>query len=163
MKLMDLFSFLPLSIQQKLAHIYIDRQLKKKVTINIKGQQHLDSISSPCIFIANHLSNLDGIVLMRLLKKKFDPHFVAGVKLSDDKFTNFFKTLIKTIDIKQNSAISIDEKGVAATAFTQIDYCGAAQPDGKAEMILNRPFIFAITGVDGSPLFIGIINNPNIE
>ena len=104
MKLMDLFSFLPLSIQQKLAHIYIDRQLKKKVTINIKGQQHLDSISSPCIFIANHLSNLDGIVLMRLLKKKFDPHFVAGVKLSDDKFTNFFKTLIKTIDIKPNSA-----------------------------------------------------------
>ena len=66
-------------------------------------------------------------------------------------------------NIKQNSAISIDEKGVEATAFTQIDYCGAAQPDGKAEMILNRPFIFAITGVNGSPLFIGITNNPNIE
>lgn len=79
-------------------------------------------------------------------------------------FTNLSDTKPLFIsDIKQNSSISIDEKGVEATAFTQIHYCGAAQPDGKAEMILNRPFIFAITGVDGSPLFIGIINNPNIE
>ncbi|NMB26987.1 MAG: serpin family protein [Tissierellia bacterium] len=79
-------------------------------------------------------------------------------------FTNLSDTKPLFIsDIKQDSAISIDEKGVEATAFTQIDYCRAAQPDGKAEMILNRPFIFAITGVDGSPLFIGIINNPRIE
>lgn len=79
-------------------------------------------------------------------------------------FTNLSDTKPLFISgIKQNSAISIDEKGVEATAFTQIDYCGMALPDGKAEMILNRPFIFAITGVDGSPLFIGIINNPNIE
>ncbi|WP_416198340.1 MAG: Serpin family protein [Sporanaerobacter sp.] len=78
-------------------------------------------------------------------------------------FTNLSNTKPLFISgIKQNSAISIDEKGVEATAFTQIDYCGAAQPVGKAEMILNRPFIFAITGIDGSPLFIGIINNPKI-
>lgn len=79
-------------------------------------------------------------------------------------FTNLSDTKPLFIsNIKQNSTISIDEKGVEATAFTQIDYCEAAQPDGKAEMILNRPFIFAITGVDGLALFIGIINNPNIE
>jgi len=78
-------------------------------------------------------------------------------------FTNLSNTKPLFIsNIKQNSTISIDEKGVEAVAFTQIDYCGSAQPDGKAEMILNRPFIFAITGVEGSPLFVGIINNPNI-
>lgn len=66
-------------------------------------------------------------------------------------------------DINQSSTISIDEKGVEATAYTKIDYAGAAQPNGRAEMILNRPFIFAITDVEVSPLFIGIINNPNIE
>ncbi|OZV11249.1 hypothetical protein CIW83_15535 [Tissierella sp. P1] len=66
-------------------------------------------------------------------------------------------------DINQSSTISIDEKGVEATAYTKIDYDGAAQPNGRAEMILNRPFIFAITDVEVSPLFIGIINNPNIE
>lgn len=104
MKLMDLFSLLPLKVQQKMANVYIDRELKKKVTFKIRGQENLDSISSPCIFVANHLSNMDGLVLMRLLKDKFDPFFVAGIKLTDDKFTNFFKTLIKTIDIKPNSA-----------------------------------------------------------
>ncbi len=79
-------------------------------------------------------------------------------------FTNLSNTKPLFIsDVKQNSIISIDEKGVETTAYTQIDYEGAAQSDGRAEMILNRPFIFAITGVDGSPLFIGIINNPNID
>lgn len=65
--------------------------------------------------------------------------------------------------IKQDSKISINEKGIETTAFTQIGYCGAAQPDGKAEMILDRPFIFTITGIDSIPLFIGIINNPNVR
>jgi serpin B len=79
-------------------------------------------------------------------------------------FTNLSDTKPLFIsDIKQNSAISIDEKGVEAAAYTEIGYAGAAQPDGIAEMILDRPFIFVITGVEGSPLFIGIINNPNVE
>jgi len=79
-------------------------------------------------------------------------------------FTNLSDTKPLFISgINQNATISIDEKGVEAAAYTKIDYCGSAQPDGRAEMILNRPFIFAITGVDGSPLFIGIINNPNVK
>nr|WP_300005230.1 serpin family protein [Tissierella sp.] len=65
-------------------------------------------------------------------------------------------------DIKQSSTISIDEKGIQASSFTSIDYAGSAQPDGRAEMILDRPFIFLITGLDKSPLFIGVINNPTI-
>lgn len=65
-------------------------------------------------------------------------------------------------EIKQSSYISIDELGVEAAAFTQIDYCGSAMPEGRADMILDRPFIFVITGIDNSPLFIGIINNPNL-
>lgn len=30
-------------------------------------------------------------------------------------------------------------------------------------MILNSPFIFAVTSYDNLPLFIGVINNPNIK
>lgn len=66
-------------------------------------------------------------------------------------------------EICQESFISIDEKGVEAAAYTQLMYVGAAAPDGRAEMILNRPFIFAIIRGDGIPLFIGIINNPNLN
>ncbi|HZK33103.1 MAG TPA: serpin family protein, partial [Tissierellaceae bacterium] len=42
-------------------------------------------------------------------------------------------------NIKQSTYISIDEIGVEASAFTQIDYCGSAMPEGRADMILDRP------------------------
>lgn len=104
MRLVDIFSMLPLGVQQKLAEAYLYRELKNKVTIRVKGLEILEETEGPCIFVANHLSNLDGIVLTRLLKKKFDPYFVAGIKLSGDNFTRFFKNLIKTINIKPNTA-----------------------------------------------------------
>ena len=33
-------------------------------------------------------------------------------------------------------------------------------PQGRAEMILDRPFIYAITASNGMILFVGICNNP---
>lgn len=104
MRLVDIFSKLPLGVQKKLAHAYLYRELKNKVAFRVKGLENLDAVEGPCIFVANHLSNLDGIVLTRLLKKKFDPYFVAGIKLSGDNFTQFFKNLVKTINIKPNTA-----------------------------------------------------------
>lgn len=61
--------------------------------------------------------------------------------------------------VRQESCISIDEIGVSAAAFTQIDYAGAAPPEDTAYMILNRPFLYAIMTKD-SPLFIGVCENP---
>lgn len=62
--------------------------------------------------------------------------------------------------IRQDTHIAIDEKGVEAAAFTQIDYAGASPPTDKAEMILNRPFLYGITAADGTLLFVGICENP---
>lgn len=63
-------------------------------------------------------------------------------------------------NIKQQTHISINEEGLEAAAFTQIDYVGSAPPkDEVAEMILNRPFIYAIKSNDEF-LFIGVVNNP---
>lgn len=53
-------------------------------------------------------------------------------------------------------------KDQVMTLFTQIDYFGSAMPEGRADMILDRPFIFIITGMDKAPLFVGIINNPSL-
>jgi serpin B len=64
-------------------------------------------------------------------------------------------------DIHQETHIRIDENGVAAAAFTQLDYTTAAQPQGRADMILNRPFIYGITASNGTLLFVGICENPN--
>lgn len=62
--------------------------------------------------------------------------------------------------IQQQTRISIDEEGVEASAFTQIDYSGSAMPEGRADMVLNRPFIYGITESNGSLLFLGVCMNP---
>ena len=45
--------------------------------------------------------------------------------------------------------------------ITVIMMCGAAAPpEEEVDFVLNRPFVFAITGTDGLPLFVGIIHQP---
>ncbi len=63
-------------------------------------------------------------------------------------------------DIVQETHIGIDEKGVKASSYTQINYVGAAQPKDKAEMILNRPFLYGILSPEGNLIFVGICENP---
>ncbi|NLB78808.1 MAG: serpin family protein [Clostridiaceae bacterium] len=63
-------------------------------------------------------------------------------------------------ELRQETHIAIDEDGVEASAFTEIHYAGAAPPEGRADMILNRPFIYGITAQNGSLLFVGVCENP---
>lgn len=86
----------------------IDRYLKKYANINIEGSEHLKGIKTPTIFICNHLSNSDGLVLDRALKE-IDPTFVAGVKLSKNDITNIGVNVIKTTNIKTNT---VDKDGL---------------------------------------------------
>lgn len=65
-------------------------------------------------------------------------------------------------EIRQETHIAVNEKGVEASAFTQIDFYGSAMPVGRAEMILDRPFIYGITGTDGTLLFVGVCGNPAV-
>lgn len=62
--------------------------------------------------------------------------------------------------IRQETHISVDEKGVEASAFTQIAYAGAGMPQSRADMILDRPFIYGIVTNEGLPVFIGVCGNP---
>ena len=79
---------------------------------------------------------------------------------SDADFTGISDANPFISNIKQKTHIAIDEKGVEASAYTELEYCGSALPDGKAEMILNRPFIYGITTQKGNLLFIGVCYNP---
>ena len=57
--------------------------------------------------------------------------------------------------------VTVDEEGCEAAAVTAFSVlAGNTLPVAaeKAEMNLNRPFAFMITGVDGLPLFIGVVN-----
>lgn len=63
--------------------------------------------------------------------------------------------------VRHAARAAIDEEGVTAAAYTVMMMCGAAAPpDDEVDFILNRPFIFAITGTDGLPLFVGIVHQP---
>ena len=70
----------------------------------------------------------------------------AGIVFDDEQadFSNLSEAALGLSSIKQETTLSIDEKGVTAAAYTQIDYAGAAPPDGRAELILDRPFLFAV-------------------
>lgn len=57
--------------------------------------------------------------------------------------------------------VVIDEEGCTATAFTVLPGEGAAAPpDDEVDFVLDRPFLFCITGDSGLPLFVGIVNSP---
>ncbi len=65
--------------------------------------------------------------------------------------------------VTQNTHIAINENGVEASAFSQIQYAGAMPPDGEAFMILDRPFIYGITAPNGTLLFVGVCGNPAVS
>ncbi|MGN9135777.1 lysophospholipid acyltransferase family protein [Clostridium sp. HCP1S3_B4] len=78
--------------------------LKKYANIKIEGLENVEKYEGPKIFICNHLSNSDGLILSEILKEKYNPYFVAGVKLSNDPITNLGSELVRRIQIKPNSA-----------------------------------------------------------
>ena len=57
--------------------------------------------------------------------------------------------------------VVIDEEGCTAAAFTVMVADGAPMPpDDEVDFVLDRPFLFCITGDSGLPLFVGIVNDP---
>lgn len=64
--------------------------------------------------------------------------------------------------VSQSTHIGLNENGIEAAAFTELFFAGAALPHDKAEMILDRPFLYVIRdSYCGSlPLFVGICENP---
>lgn len=63
--------------------------------------------------------------------------------------------------VQHGVRVAIDEEGVTAAAYTVLPLGGSSMPpDDEIDFILDRPFIFVITGEDGLPLFTGVINQP---
>ena len=57
--------------------------------------------------------------------------------------------------------VKIDEQGVVAAAFTEIGVEATGTFEAEPfELTLDRPFVFAITGADGLPLFVGVVQDP---
>ena len=64
--------------------------------------------------------------------------------------------LTKLMGGEEPQTLHIKNKGQ-----TVMMMCGeAAPPEEEVDFVLNRPFVFAITGTDGLPLFVGIVHQP---
>ena len=63
--------------------------------------------------------------------------------------------------VEHAARVAVDEEGGTAAAYTVILAPGASMPpEEEVDFVLDRPFLFAITGVDNLPLFVGLVNRP---
>jgi len=94
---------LPELLIAKFVGSYFDKQLKKHAVIHVKGREHLNNdFKRPFLFVCNHLSNSDGLVLNKVLEKE-KIIFVAGKKLEANSFTSLGFSIVNTISITPNS------------------------------------------------------------
>lgn len=91
---------LVIKVARKIANGYI----RKYANLKINGIENIEKVKKPRIFVCNHLSNSDGLVLSKILKETSNPYFVAGVKLSNDPITNLGVKIVKNISINPSSA-----------------------------------------------------------
>lgn len=102
--LVKVINILPESLVIKITKVIVNRFFKKYANIKVEGFENIEKVEGTKIFICNHLSNADGLILDKLLKEKYDPTFVAGIKLSNDPVTKLGTAMIKNVGIKPNSA-----------------------------------------------------------
>jgi 1-acyl-sn-glycerol-3-phosphate acyltransferase len=102
--LAPIINILPESIIRYIGRKASDYLLTKYASLEVTGTEHLsERIGKPTIFIANHLSNVDGIVLNKVLEKN-NVTFMAGIKLKANPLTSLFLKIVKYIPINPNSA-----------------------------------------------------------
>ena len=102
--LVKVINVLPESLVVKITKIIVNKYFRKYANIKVEGIEKVEKVEGPKIFICNHLSNADGLILDKILKEKYDPIFVAGIKLSNDPITRLGTMMVKNVGIKPNSA-----------------------------------------------------------
>ncbi len=99
-----IIQMLPEGIVIKISRQIVNRYINKYANIIINGIDNIDKTEKSIIFVCNHLSNSDGLVLSKILREKSNPYFIAGVKLSDNPITQLGTRIVKNIPIKPSSA-----------------------------------------------------------
>lgn len=100
--LLKILECLPPQISKHMVGVAVNAVLKKYAKIQVEGYENIESAEKPVIFISNHLSNADGLVLNKVLEKE-EATFVSGVKLSNNSFTRLGVLAVKTTPIVPNS------------------------------------------------------------
>ncbi|MBO4696318.1 MAG: hypothetical protein J5643_03420 [Lachnospiraceae bacterium] len=83
----------------------------------------------------------------------------------DDKkadFSPLFKTArgFFVSDARHAIRVMVDEEGVKAAAFTELQVAGMGLSTEEIDFTLDRPFLFSIQTYDNIPLFVGVVEEP---
>ncbi|MEW9094393.1 MAG: lysophospholipid acyltransferase family protein [Clostridiaceae bacterium] len=113
-KVAKLISYLPEGVVVYIAKKILAGYLNKYADIEVEGLENLKEVEKPILFICNHLSNSDALVINEVLKDQ-NLTFVAGVKLSDNPLTSLGIKITKTIAIKPNTA---DKEAISSIVKT---------------------------------------------
>ncbi len=82
---------------------------------------------------------------------------------SETPFTKVDGNSIKIDSVRHGAGIRIDEQGCEASAYTIMRgvLCGGLPTTPpRLDFVLNRPFLFVLTGKGKLPLFVGVVNRP---
>lgn len=144
---------LPEKALKSVINYSVERYIKKYANLKVINEDKLNKIKGPVIFICNHLSNADGLILNKVLKEK-DVTFIMGVKLTKDPMTNLGCKIVKNIQITPSSpdrsAISNLVKHVKGGNNILIFPEGTRSRDGA--MIKAKKGIFLISKLCSVPI-----------
>ena len=56
--------------------------------------------------------------------------------------------------------VAVDEVGITAAAYTVLGLGAGEPPEDEVDFVVDRPFLFCVTGAAGQPLFVGVVNSP---
>ena len=110
----NIIGHLPKGIVRVLSKTILDGYVKKYARIKVIGMEKLKEISRPIIFVCNHLSNSDALVLNKVFVNE-DITFVAGMKLTGNVMTRLGINITKTIVIKTNNADRVAISNIVKT------------------------------------------------
>ena len=134
-------------ITKKTAYHLVD----KYADVTLKGIENIPR-NEPVIFIANHLSNLDGLLLSKIFaEQKIDAYFLAGVKLKGETITNAVLEIVPHIEIEPNKP---DRKAIKnAVSYLKNNKSILIFPEGTrsrtGSMIKGRSGVYLIAKMAG--------------
>ena len=134
-----------LSDEQAMKFMFSRSEYENSKMIRINMSVPKFDVSSK-LDLANGLKNLGVTDVFNMQKSNFSP-------LTSD-------TKVMVTKVEHGARVAIDEEGVVAAAYTAMMLAGSPMPpEDEIDFVIDRPFIFVLNGVDGLPLFVGIVNN----
>ncbi|MGE5578347.1 MAG: lysophospholipid acyltransferase family protein [Syntrophothermus sp.] len=149
---LNLFSHLPRGVRVPVARWAVNRAINHYAQLVAEGTENIPD--TPVIFICNHLSNADGLILNKVLSRKREVVFLAGVKLQTSPVTRIAMETISTIPIQPNSpdrqaikqAVNTLESGRSILIFPE----GGRSRTGR--LIRGKPGVVLIAKKAGVPI-----------